>query len=133
MRIRETFRRSGEIRREKRMLAAATYNLAKILQCGSLDGVLFMPLRPMLFLAIMDHEEVIFIDGAASRSTIQLAWQNFQPGQRIRLAEPIPFEVAFYTPESLPIMQRLQSEFHRALVVSKEKQKRVSTGTVIPF
>lgn len=133
MRTRETFFRSREIKRESRTLPAATYRLAKIQlsRCG--ERALFVPIRTMLYLAVLDDEEIIFLDGAVSRSNIELAWQDFRPQERENLDQPVPYEVAYYTLGAVTIMRRLQSEFHRALNQLVEKQDLPIGGGVIPW
>lgn len=133
MENRVSFYRSAEIRRENRMLAASTYNLAKILYQHREGEALFIPIRSMLFLAVMDDEEIFFLDGAVSRHQIVLAWQNFHPQRRAHLKASIPFEVVFYTPSAFEAMHRLQGEFHRALLQLKEREATCGEGKVIPL
>ncbi len=133
MHAKETFQRCREIGREKRMLPAATYKLLTLMRRRHPERDLFIPMRNMLFLAVVDDEEIIFIDGAVSRSRIELAWQNFKPQQRKGLDDPIAYEIAYYTRASLALMQRLQGEFQRALMSLCDKQKQVMAGRVIPF
>ena len=47
---------------------------------------------------------------------IELAWQHFRPGERTALDAPVAYEVVYYTASGAQTMQRLQSEFHKALV-----------------
>ena len=131
MHTRETFFRSKEIRRESRTLPAATYNLARILLSRCDLKALFVPIRSMLFLAVVDDQEIIFLDGAVSRSNIELAWQNFRPQVRASLDDPVPYEVAYYTPASLETMKRLQGEFQGALNQLKAKTSLPPTAEVI--
>jgi hypothetical protein len=131
MRGRETFFRSRELKRECRMLPAETYNLAKILLHQSGEPALFVPIRNMLYLAAIDREEIIFLDGAISRCTIVLAWQKFRPQQRSRLNEPISYETVYYADEVLGIMPRLQGEFDKALRHLREKSRATGTAKII--
>lgn len=133
MHTQETFFRSKEIKRERRALPAATYRLAKIQlsRCG--ESALFVPIRSMLYMAVVDEEEIIFLDGAVSRSSIELAWQYFRPQQLERLDQPVPYEVAYYTSGAVGIMRQLQGEFHKALDQLSEKTARPPNGDVLPF
>ena len=130
MRMRETYFLSAEIRRESRMLPAATYNLARVLYGRSRPDALFVPIRAMLYLAVIDDEEIIFLDGAVSRSRIETVWQHFRPQERTTLTEPVAYEVVFYTRESLTTMRRLQGEFQRALLHMRNKTKTDSPAPV---
>ena len=133
MHTRETFFRGKEIRREGRTLPATIYNLTKILLGRCDRKALFVPIRSMLFIAVVDHQEIIFLDGAVSRSNIELAWQNFRPQVRTSLDDPILYEVAYYTPASLETMRRLQGEFQGALNQLKAKVSLPSSAEVIPW
>ena len=55
--------RDQEVKREPRQLSAATYNLAHSMLARSTTGNLFIPIRAMQYLAILDAEELIYLDG----------------------------------------------------------------------
>ena len=54
--------RDTEISREPRLLPAATYNLALTLLARSTTGNFFTPIRAMKYFAILDTEELVFLD-----------------------------------------------------------------------
>ncbi len=56
--------RDQEIAREICSLPAATYNLAQTLLSHANPGFVFVPIRTMQYLAIIDTEEIVFIDSA---------------------------------------------------------------------
>jgi hypothetical protein len=122
MYTKETFFRPPEIGREARTLPAEVYNLCRILhhRCG--DEALFVPIRSMFYLAVIDREEIVFLDGAVSRRQIVLAWRHFRPRERTGLDEPIPYEAVYHTADSPALMPRLHSEFPRALRQMREKE-----------
>lgn len=122
--------RDQELLREMRHLPAATYNLAHTLLARSLSGVVFVPIRSMQFLAILDREEFVFIDGAR-KSLIDIAWQNFRPQERTALNEPVAYESVYYHPAAADTMRRLQSEFPRALQALSEKGKAEGPGKIL--
>lgn len=109
-----TCHRNPEIAREPRFLPAATYNLAHTLLSRSPSGCLFIPIRPMQYLAILDAEELVFIDGER-KCWIDIAWQNFRPQQRASLDEPVPYQAVYYQPDAAQLMTRLHTELPRAL------------------
>jgi hypothetical protein len=113
--------RGDEILREPRYLPAATYNLAHTLLTRS-NGCVFVPIRTMQYLAIVDGEEIVFVDREASR-LIQVAWQHFRPQARAALDERIPYEVVYYMAVTRQIMARLQAEFPRALHLLSERNR----------
>lgn len=106
--------RDSESAREPRFLPAATYNLAHTLLSRSATGCLFVPIRAMQYLAILDTEEFVFLDGAR-KCWIDIAWQDFHPQQRTSLDEPVPYQAVYYQPDAAQLMARLQAEFPRAL------------------
>lgn len=122
--------RDQELQREMRHLPAATYNLAHTLLARSPAGVVFVPIRSMQFLAILDHEEIVFVD-AERKSQIDIAWQHFRPQQRSSLDEAVAYESVYYHPAAADIMRRLQSEFPRALQALSEKEKLEGPGKIL--
>lgn len=112
--VEETFYRPAELAREARMLPAETYNLAHLLLARAANGCLFVPIRAMQFLAVLDGEEFIFVD-REGRRMIEVAWQNFHPGLRNALDEPVAFEAVYYSERAKETMKRLQAEFNKAL------------------
>lgn len=133
MRTKGTFYRPTEVLRETRMLPAASYNLTRILLRQTRDEAVFVPIRSMLYLAVVDDQEIIFLDGAASRRQILLAWQNFCPGQRNSLEEPVAYEAAYYSEEAPAIMPRLLAEFPKALIMTTQKRRVNTAGQVVPL
>jgi len=118
---RETFYCPPAIRREARTLPAALYNTTRILLYHGGQGVLFVPIRSMLFQAVIGSEEILFVDAAVSRSLVVLVWQSFRLRERPGLDSPVPFEVSYHDPEALGIMPRLQGEFTRAVNATQQK------------
>lgn len=106
--------RDKEIASELRSLPAATYNLAHTLLVRSPSGVLFVPIRAMQYLAILDVEEFIFLD-SERKCWVDIAWQNFRPQARTSLDDPVPYRAVYYRPDSAQLMARLQAELPRAL------------------
>jgi hypothetical protein len=121
--------RGDEILREPRHLPAGTYNLTHTLLARS-NGCVFVPIRTMQYLAIIDAEEIVFIDREASQ-LIQLAWQHFRPQTRTALDEPVPYEVVYYMVHTRQVMTRLQSEFPRALRLLSEKDRPEEQAVIL--
>lgn len=126
--------RDTEMQRESLYLPAATYNLAKTLLSHSPTGLVFLPIRSMQYLAILDAAEIVFIDGV-NKSLIDIAWQNFHPNRRESLEDPVAYELVCYSPRGIEESNRLQNEFHKALLqfVSREKEKVEAPAKVLKF
>lgn len=124
--------RSHEVARESRHLPAATYNLAVTLLARSDGHCLFVPIRSLQYLAIVDAEEFVFVDGA-SKCRIEIAWQDFRPEERVSLEDPVRYEAVHYHQETNLLMSRLQTEFPLALRCLSGKDRLTAPARVIKF
>ena len=125
----ESFYREQEIAREPAYLPATTYNLAHTLLSHA-GTCLFVPIRSMQYMAVLDAEEFIFVD-SQNKAWVELAWQHFHPQTRTALDEPVPFEVVHYSPQAAETMRRLPGEFHKALQLLAGRDKPGTPATVI--
>lgn len=128
----ERFLRHPELARETRFLPANTYNLTRLLLTHTKDGHVFVPIRAMQYLAIMDAREMLFVDGQ-HKSWVQIAWCNFRPGARDSLADRVAYEAIYYEPGAREIMQRLQGEFAKALQLLARRRPAGGTHRVVDF
>jgi hypothetical protein len=124
--------RNPESAREPRFLPAATYNLAHALLSRSTSGCLFVPIRSMQYLAILDAEEFVFLDGER-KCWIDIAWQDFRPQVRASLDEPVPYQAVYYQPDAAQLMARLQAELPRALNELAAKGRLAGPARVLKF
>jgi hypothetical protein len=124
--------RNPESAREPRFLPAATYNLAHALLSRSPSGYLFVPIRSMQYLAILDAEEFVFLDGER-KCWIDIAWQDFRSQVRTSLDEPVPYQAVYYQPDAAQLMARLQAELPRALNDLAAKGRFDGSARVIKF
>jgi hypothetical protein len=124
--------RNSEISRESRRLPAATYNLAITLLARSSNTCLFVPIRSLQYLAILDEEEFVFVDGT-SKCRIDIAWRNFRPMERSTLDAPVGYEAVYYLPETATLMSRLQTEFPLALRSLTGKESPGGPARVLKF
>lgn len=122
--------RNTEWQREPRLLPAPAYNTAHLLLDHSKDGVVFVPIRSMQYLAVIDHEEIVFLD-SENKSWVEIAWQNFRPQQRNALTEPVPYEAVFYNQNANETMKRLLVEFPPALNRLTAKDAPSSAARII--
>jgi hypothetical protein len=120
----ETFFRPLEQKRIPSTIAADVYNRTRRLLFRAQHGCVFVPIRTMQYLAIIDEEEIIFIDsisgylqhqGKGGRM-VEIAWQHFRPQDRTSLLDPISCEIVYYWPGAETTMKRLIREFHDALM-----------------
>jgi len=127
-----TLYRDTELKREARSLPAPLYNLARRLIAHSPSGVAFVPVRNMQYLAILERGEFVFVDHL-DKSCICIAWQHFRPQLRTSLDEPVSYEAVTYHPDGTAIMQRLLSEFPKALQQLDARDKIDGPSKVLKF
>lgn len=128
--VEETFYRRAEAGREARHLPAAVYNLARVLWARAPQGCLFVPIRTMQYLAVLDSDEFIFVDREGGRF-IELAWRAFQTMDRSSLDEPVAYEAVYYSSGAAAVMARLQGEFGHALKQLEDRQRLSGPARVL--
>ena len=127
----ERFYREEEIARLPDFLPAATYNLAHTLLARA-GKCLFVPIRSMQYLAVLDAEEIIFVD-SQNRAWVELAWQHFRPQARSALDEAVPFDLVHYLPAAAETMKRLPAEFQQALRTLAERDLPREAARILPL
>ena len=127
----ERFFRGKELRRERRLLPAEAYNRSRLLLKRSGATHLFVPIRSMQYQAVVDVDEIIFLDGLGDRH-VELAWQSFRPQERSGLNEPVPYDCVFYDLSAAVTLRRLQTEFAQALL-EYDRRFKVEGGVIVPL
>jgi hypothetical protein len=140
---RETFIRGVELERRSWTLPADLYNRMHLLLSRAADRHVFVPIRRMQYLAVIDAEETLFVDslggyrvqGKQGGRPVELAWCHYQPQHRQTLNEPVPCEVVYYHPKAAQTMQWLVAAFHDAVreLQSRHQDTRAGTGRVVPL
>jgi hypothetical protein len=128
----ETFERGDALARIETALPAITYNLTRILLAESERDCVFVPIRPMQYMAVIDREEIIFVDSQYKR-WIEVAWRGFHPGDRASLDRPVAYQAVYYTPEGAELQRRLQAEFHQALRLLHARRPVAGSAAVLAF
>ncbi len=121
--------RDKELAREHCLLPAATYNLAQILLSRANAECVFVPVRSIQYLAIIDAEEIVFID-SAQKELVKISWQEFRPQERESLDQPVSYEAVYYCEKSASVLDRLQQEFLHALQIISSKDAPSSKASV---
>ena len=132
MQVQESFYRGNPLKSEARTLPWQTYNLAYIMLKKSGEASLFVPIHNIQYLAVLDGEEFIFVDGIAGRA-VNIAWQAFKPSSRGSLTDPVPYTAVYYHADAEEIMMRLQAEFFMALQLLAERQKQEIDAQLLAF
>ncbi|MGB7933349.1 MAG: hypothetical protein WCH04_14175 [Gammaproteobacteria bacterium] len=140
----EIFFRPEETARERVTLPAPLYNRCRLLLARCPRPHVFVPIRTMQYQAVIDSEEIIFVDnqGYAVRDgrggrLIVLAWKVALGNPRESLTEPVPIEILYYGRETHDTHRRLMSEFPQALSLLESRQQRDTgdclSATILPF
>ncbi len=133
----ETFIKNKLLGREQRMLPAKTYNVIKHLLHQNKHRPVFVPVRSMQYQAIIDTQEVIFVD-VHRRPFIEFSWQKFSPQIRENLTDPVPYQFVHYEPQAIETMKRMQGEFFLFAYQLNERKKESEqlnkqNNKVVPF
>ena len=144
-RVRETFFRPDEpVSRESSTLPAELHNGLQLLLARDGGSCVFLPIRSMQYQAVIDREEVVFVDayggyahqdGVGGR-LIRIAWRPLA-GPRDSLTTPVPCEILYYFAGLRETQWRLVGESRAALGVSLGRQRGPALAAierrVIPF
>lgn len=126
----ETFFLPREVARTNWSTPADVYNLYRMLLMQNNSQPVFVPIRNMQFMAILDQQEILFVDsqsyavsGETGGRMILLAWQFSRVSLRDSLDKPLPCEVVFYEQENRDLQQRVVVEFKQALGLVAERYR----------
>jgi hypothetical protein len=126
------FSRGQELGREQRTMSPDLYNTIHLLFARISAAHLFVPIRSMQYLAAIDSEEIVFVDGQGPRA-IEVSWCEFRAGAREDLRAPVAYTCIYYHEKGREIMTRLHSEFLKALQLMEERQPRTRAATITPI
>lgn len=143
--VRETFFCPPEHTRKRGTLPATVYNDLRLSLKRSGGKSLFVPIRSMQFLAVVESGETVFVDnqggyahqdGVGGR-LIRIAWRLLSPTERESLNGPVPCEVVYYFPGLEETQRRLMSEFppvlRRLLQRHREQDLQIRAPRVLPL
>jgi hypothetical protein len=143
--IQETFFRPAELSREILTIPAPLYNRCRLLHARSELPHLFVPIRDMQFLAVVDRREIIFVDHQGGYAVqdgeggrlIVLAWQFTADEPRASINEPVPLTLVHYREDVRALQRRIMSEFPSALERLGKKLEGADGGAgegrILPF
>lgn len=127
----ETFFRPPELTREKIKIPAVLFNRCRLmLQRCEYDHI-FVPIRSMQYIAVIDDEEIIFVDslnyavrdGEGGRM-ILLAWGFGREGVRDSLSAPVSVDLIHYAADARELHNRLMVELPKALDLLEERARK---------
>ena len=124
----EVFFSPEPIKREQVSIPAPLYNRCRLMLSRCDRPHIFVPIRAMQYLAVIDDSEVIFVDSQAyavrngeGGRMIMLTWRFDPARQRDSLNEPVPITVLYQHERAYVIRSRLMGEFDKALQLLEER------------
>jgi hypothetical protein len=143
-RLSEIFFRPEELACERLTIPATLYNQCRLMLSRCQYAHIFVPIRSMQIQAVIDTDEVIFVDNQAyavrdgkGGKLIRLAWKFRRDQSREGLNEPAPVDLIYYDERSRELHNRLIGEFKKALdeleARAKEKGCETHPVKVVPF
>lgn len=128
--VTETFFLPDEVERKSWSVPAKIYNLYHSLQMRCEVGHVFVPIRNMQFMAVLDKNEIVFVDSqsyAVSEDEggrlILIAWKFSDSHDRDALTDPMPCEVVFYERQNKDLQLRLIAEFRQAMELMDKRYR----------
>jgi len=126
----EVFFRPPEIEREDGVLTGDIYNICHTLLSRSPQDCVFVPMRDMQYMAILDKHEIIFVDslvyqmvGNQGGRIITTAWQFPTHKDRESLSEPQTCSYVYYHPLAKENHLRLHGSFRQAILLLDERYR----------
>jgi hypothetical protein len=143
-RLSEIFFRPDELACERLTIPAPLYNQCRLMLSRCQYEHLFVPVRTMQVQAVIDDEEVIFVDNQAyavrdgkGGKLIRLAWKFRRDQERDSLAEPAPIDLIYYDDKARELHNRLIGEFKKAMDLMEARAREYGcepkAKRVLPF
>lgn len=129
--VRETFFRPELVGREDSTLPARLYNDLALALKGHSDKSVFVPIRTMQYLAVVESDEIVFVDSQGGYAhqdgeggrLIRLAWRPQAAQHRDSLTAAVPYEILYYCADGSSVQSRLICELQPALRIWLERHR----------
>jgi hypothetical protein len=140
----EIFFRPDEIACERLTIPSPLYNQCRLMLSRCQYEHVFIPVRTMQIQAVIDEDEVIFVDNQAyavrdgeGGKLIRLAWKFRRDLERESLSDPAAIDLIYYDDRARELHTRLIGEFKKALDTMEERFKETGCEArvkrVLPF
>lgn len=114
----------------KTTMRSETYNLAHTLLNRSQSEHVFVPIRNLQYLAIVEKNDIYFVDSQAyavndneGGRMITISWHTSPAQQRESLEQHLPMEVIFYDQDMKDIQSRMCQEFYQAMQLMDQRYR----------
>ncbi|MEW6612301.1 MAG: hypothetical protein ACOY5C_07445 [Pseudomonadota bacterium] len=129
--VREDCRRPPVWAERPGRVASWIYNKAHLLLARQ-EAPVYVPLRYISLMAILDPHEWVFCDYIGGRVAVTV-WHHFDPHVRQSLEEPVPCRMDLFGPEGEAVLKRLPMEFARGLDAALAKLPHAGEAAVVPL
>lgn len=140
----ELFFRPDSLACERLTIPAALYNRCRLALARCPNEHVFVPIRSMQIMAVIDLEEIIFVDSQAyavqdgqGGRLICLAWIFRPEAGRSDLTEPAPIELLYFRKDARELHSRLVGEFMQSLELMEDRLRagdcEARSRKVVPF
>lgn len=127
----QSFFTPDEFSCQQTRLLSNTYNLAHILLNRCQSDHLFIPIRSLQYVAIIENNAFWFVDSLAYATRgndggrlIRISWHPLiDASQRESLIENMDCRVIFYGDDMLDIQNRLNREFYQAMLLVDKRHR----------
>ena len=126
----ETFFLPKEVERKSWLVPADIYNLYHSLYVRDHEGHVFVPIRSLQYMAVLDKNEIVFVDSQSyaviddeGGRVILIAWKFPVSHDRDSLDSPMQSEVVFYDKKNSDLQLRLISEFREAMELMDQRYR----------
>ena len=103
-------------------MRSETFNLAHTLLNRTHSPHVFVPIRSLQYLAVIESQDIYFVDSQAyavngneGGRMITISWHTGAQQERESLEQNIPMEVIFYDQDMKDIQIRMCREFYQAM------------------
>ena len=127
----QSFFTPDEFSRQESRLLSQTYNLAHVLLNRSQSSHLFIPIRSLQYLAVIEKDAFWFVDSLAyavrgdeGGRLIRVSWHPLiSAHERESLTQNMDCRVIFYGDDMSEIQKRLNSEFYKSMLQIDQRHR----------
>lgn len=130
MQSQQTFFLPRQFSTQKSTMRFETYNLAQTLLNRTQSDHVFVPIRSLQYLAIIDGRDIYFVDSQAyavndneGGRMITISWHPSVDIERDSLEQNIPMEIIFYDQDMKDIQRRMCQEFYQAMLQMDQRYR----------
>ncbi|MDH5516659.1 MAG: hypothetical protein OEY36_02415 [Gammaproteobacteria bacterium] len=127
----QSFFTPNEYSRQSSRMLATTYNLAHVLLNRSQSSHVFVPIRSLQYLAIIEKQAFWFVDSLAyavrgdeGGRLIRVSWHpTVVASERQALTQHMDYDIVFYGEDMSAVHNRLNNEFYQSMLQLDQRHR----------